>query len=87
MKNKLTTMKKTTMYKGKEVQYEDCAPKWVGVYQIYLAVLQNPKATASAKNSAETELKNMAIAADKYNTLVDKIMTSKVGDKLDKLIK
>lgn len=51
------------------VETIDCTPTWKGIYKIYLAVLQNPKANVEGIRSAEKELWRMAEAADNFNEL------------------
>lgn len=45
----------------------DCTPSWVFAAKVYIAVLENKKASAEAKKTAKLDLMNMAKVADKYN--------------------
>lgn len=54
-------------------------PKWAGVFMVYVAVLQNPDASAEAQNTAMSELRRMAQAADKWNEYVKSLDDPPVG--------
>lgn len=44
----------------------DCTPTWSAILGIYIAVLQNPDASAEAIKAAHSELSRMAKLADAY---------------------
>jgi len=48
----------------------DCTPTWLSIVNIYIAVLQNPDATAEGVEAAISEIKRMAVLSDKYNALI-----------------
>lgn len=61
---------KTIMYEGKEIQVEDCTPKWIDVLPIYVGCITNPDASTAALSGAVEDLKRMANLADRYNELL-----------------
>ena len=57
----------------------DITPSWRGVAHIIYDVLRNPKSTKAEKDEMYSELKRMALAADKYNKIVNSDITDNLN--------